>query len=93
MLRKVGYSFSVDWWALGILTYDMIATVQPFYDDDAIREGDIVFPPYMSTECRDFVSKLLAKDPASRLGSNGGCDEVLAHPWLSGIDHQQIYEK
>ena len=81
MLREVGHSFAVDWWAVGILAYEMIATVKPFYDDDEIVKGEIIFPP-MTPECEDFITRLLSKDPETRLGTRGGATEVLAHPWL-----------
>ena len=29
---KTGYTFSVDWWALGILIYEMIIGIPPFYN-------------------------------------------------------------
>ena len=34
----------------------------------------------------DLIQKLLAHDPADRLGSNGGHEEILSHPWFNGID-------
>ena len=37
----------------------------------------------MSDECKDFIAKLLDKNPNSRLGSHGDVDELLAHPWFS----------
>ena len=92
MLKQVGHSFAVDWWALGILTYEMIATVKPFYDDEETVSGKIIFPP-LSSECEDFITKLLVKDPESRLGTSGGSVQVLAHPWLQGIDQDEIIGK
>jgi len=47
----------------------------------------------LSDECKDFISQLLDKSPESRLGSCGGMDEVMKHPWLNGIDFAAIYEK
>ena len=29
----------------------------------------------------DLITKLLVKDPAQRLGTQGGMNEILAHPW------------
>ena len=31
ILQEVGHAFPVDWWALGILTYEMIVGFPPFY--------------------------------------------------------------
>ena len=47
----------------------------------------------MSEDCKDFISKLLDKNEATRLGTRGGIDEVLAHPWLDAIDADRILEK
>ena len=44
---------------------------------DAKRDG---IP--MSDECKDFIAKLLDKKADSRLGTDGGYQTVLAHPWL-----------
>ena len=32
ILSGTGYSKTADWWALGVLTYEMLAGVPPFYD-------------------------------------------------------------
>lgn len=49
-----------------------------------IVKSKLKFPdtdPPLSTECRDFIEKLLSKDPAKRLGSGpGGFKDVLSHP-------------
>jgi len=44
----------------------------------------------MTAECQSFISMLLEKDPAKRLGTKNGIREVLAHPWLSDIDHEKL---
>jgi serum/glucocorticoid-regulated kinase 2 len=47
----------------------------------------------VSPDARDFLLRLLDKDPDTRLGSNGGLAEVLAHPWLASIDHESLLKK
>ena len=50
MLKGSGHSFPIDWWALGILTYEMIVGIPPFFHKNRlrmyalIREGPITFP-------------------------------------------------
>ena len=47
----------------------------------------------MSEEFKDFINKVLDKNPATRLGAQGGVDELLAHPWLSTLDSNDILAK
>ena len=72
VLRK-GYDHSVDWWTVGILAYEMIVGMPPFYSRDQSQAKlftKIVgskpcfdFPQKynisMSPECIDFITGLL----------------------------------
>lgn len=107
ILVERGHSFPVDWWALGILTYEMIVGFPPFYTGqqnnnkmfELIKKKAVYFPDEqrhnisMSENCRAFISKLLDKNPANRLGTKGGLAEVLAHPWFAELDHEKILAK
>ena len=62
----------MDWWALGILTYEMIVGFPPFYTGsnnnlkmyELIRKKPVYFPDpqrhkiKMTDECKDFISKV-----------------------------------
>lgn len=96
VLEEKGHAFPVDWWALGILTYEMIVGFPPFYTGSSnnqkmyelIKTKAVFFPDpkkhgiAMTAECKDFIEKCLKKDPAERLGTKGDISEILAHPWL-----------
>jgi len=72
----------VDWWALGILIYEMLIGVTPFYNKERrllllkIRQSRVVFPDKRkyridySDEFMDIVLKLLDKNRETRLGSS-----------------------
>lgn len=84
-----GHDFSVDWWALGILIYEMLIGVTPFYNKERkllllkIRQSKVVFPDKRkykieySDDFVDLVLKLLNKEKAQRLGSKGDAEEIL----------------
>ena len=107
ILAEKGHSFPVDWWALGVLTYEMIVGFPPFYTGtnnnakmyELIKKKAVYFPDEqrhnisMSADCKDFISKLLNKNEADRLGTRGGIEEVLSHPWLDELDADSILEK
>ena len=50
------YGFSVDWWALGVLMYEMMAGQPPFEADneddlfEAILHDDVLYPVWLSRE-------------------------------------------
>jgi serum/glucocorticoid-regulated kinase 2 len=72
ILNEKGHSFPVDWWALGILTYEMIVGFPPFYTGsnnnmkmyDLIRNKIVYFPDpvkhkiKMSDNCKNFISEV-----------------------------------
>ncbi len=47
----------------------------------------------MSEDCKDFISKLLEKDPINRLGSKSGIDEIIKHPFFSTLDFDKLLKK
>ncbi|CAF0926250.1 unnamed protein product [Brachionus calyciflorus] len=85
------YSFSPDWWGLGCLVYEMIEGQSPFRFrkekvkreevDRRVKETNEVYSSKFSPLVKDFCSKLLDKNPVSRLGCGpGGANEVKSHP-------------
>lgn len=98
MIQQTGHNFSIDWWALGILIYEMVIGVTPFFNANKnfllqkIQKAQVIFPdkekykiPF-SKEYEDIVAKLLNKDHTQRLGSRDDVWEVLSHPWFKDVD-------
>lgn len=94
IIGNMGHGFASDWWAFGIVIYEMITGENPFYYDGlaemqlleriAHNEPEKMSGHY-SNEAADFVSKLLRKDPEKRLGSRGHF-EIFSHTWLQSFD-------
>jgi serine/threonine protein kinase len=96
------YTVAVDWWALGILTYQMLYGKVPFFcPDNAMRmfrmicEDPVPFPESPNyPHATDFVRGLCEKNPANRLGvRGGGVREIKEHPFLAEIDWAKLFEK
>lgn len=93
-----GYTRSVDWWTLGILLYEMLTGLPPFYDENIpqmyknILNKPLKFPEIFDVQAKDLLIKLLNRDPEKRLGANGS-DEVKAHPFFLDIDWKKLVSK
>lgn len=102
MVTHAGHDFSVDWWALGVLVYEMTIGVTPFYNRNRqvlvskIKNSKVVFPDRTkykvdySDDLMDFVTQLLVKNKDSRLGSNGGVKEILKHPFIASLNMDDL---
>ncbi|XP_058125183.1 uncharacterized protein LOC131293998 [Anopheles ziemanni] len=88
--NKDGHDTSVDWWSVGVLTYELLTGVSPFHNDDGqqeisrrIMEDEANIPLRLSDAATDFIRKLLTKDPRKRLGSGKqDANELKMHPFL-----------
>ena len=77
--------FKVDLWSLGVLTYEFLVGKPPFEAESnnetykLITRVEVKYPPHVSTEAKDLISRLLRKSPSDRLT----LDQVLEHPWIT----------
>lgn len=98
LLLGQGYTKNVDWWTLGVLLYEMLTGLPPFYHENTdemyrkILRDPLVFPDDMSDEASNFLTGLLTRDPNLRLG-NRGTDEIRHHPFFRSIDWTKLMRK
>lgn len=94
VLRLEGHGEPVDWWAVGVIAFELLTGVPPFNDDtpDAIFSHILAremwwpeVPEEMSENARDLIDRLLCLNPDQRLGT-GGVHEIKEHPFFAGVD-------
>ncbi|ORX86935.1 kinase-like protein [Basidiobolus meristosporus CBS 931.73] len=98
LLYGQGYTKTVDWWTFGVLLYEMLTGLPPFYDENThemyrkIIEDELRYPDHVSAHARSLLNGLLERDPAKRLG-NKGADEIKSHPFFAEIDWAKLLAK
>jgi serine/threonine protein kinase len=108
LVKNLPYGQGVDWWAVGVMVFEMLTGQPPFYYDEEDDSDDSVsrqklnnkivndkvnIPDNMKRDAASIVRKLLMKDPKQRLGSNGSVNAVRQHPFFKGIDWKALEEK
>lgn len=103
LIKEEEVSYAADLWALGVMIYFMLTGNPPFSNEsdydlyEAIKNEPVKFPENMDANAKDLITKLLDKNPATRLGSDGeskldqtgssgnGMAALKAHPFFKGI--------
>ncbi|GAA5972963.1 hypothetical protein JCM21900_004308 [Sporobolomyces salmonicolor] len=94
------YGRAVDWWAFGVLIYEMLLGQSPFRGDDedeifdAILEDEPLYPIHMPKDSVSILQKLLTKDPTRRLGA-GEADalEIRSHLFFKDTNWDDVFHK
>ncbi|KAL9901511.1 cAMP-dependent protein kinase catalytic subunit 3 [Glossina fuscipes] len=100
IIQSKGHNKAVDWWALGILIYEMLVGYPPFYDEnpfgiyEKILGGKIDWPRHIDPIAKDLIKKLLTHDRTKRLGNmKNGANDVKRHRWFKNLVWLDVYQK
>ncbi|CAM2707386.1 unnamed protein product [Rotaria socialis] len=100
IILSKGYNKAVDWWALGVLAYEMSAGYPPFFADQPIQiyekivSGKVRFPSHFSSDLKDLLRNLLQVDLTKRYGNlKNGVDDIKTHKWFASTDWIAIYQR
>jgi serine/threonine protein kinase len=94
------YGRAVDWWAFGVLIYQMLLQQSPFRGEDedeiydAILADEPLYPIHMPRDSVSILQKLLTREPELRLGSGPtDAQEIMSHAFFRGVDWDDVYHK
>ncbi|XP_066550318.1 protein kinase C eta type [Amia ocellicauda] len=99
ILQEMQYGPSVDWWALGVLLYEMLSGHAPFEAEnedelfESILKEEISYAAWLSIDAVHILKAFLTKNPARRLGcisAEGGEGAILVHPFFKEIDWERL---
>ncbi|KAH9813584.1 kinase-like domain-containing protein [Melampsora americana] len=102
ILAKRGYTSTIDWWSLGVVSFELLFGKRPFRGKtnstltSAITREEPRFPESLpqviGPEALNFLEKILVRDIHKRLGcpSNGGMEKFKSHDWFKGIDWEAM---
>ncbi|KIJ54841.1 hypothetical protein M422DRAFT_24731 [Sphaerobolus stellatus SS14] len=100
ILLEQRYGRAVDWWAFGVLMYEMLLGQSPFRGDDedeifdAILEDEPLYPITMPRDAVSVLQKLLTREPTRRLGAGkADAEEIKKHPFFKDVNWDDVFNK
>jgi len=94
------YNKSVDWYALGVLIFEMLSGLPPYHSPDTnhailyekiTRGPRFIRWPAFGTHAMDLILKLMEGDPSKRYGNlRHGAGDVFAHVWFREVDWDKL---
>ncbi|CAD8119427.1 unnamed protein product [Paramecium sonneborni] len=100
MLQRKGHGKAVDWYLLGVVMYELLVGLPPFYSNDRnvlfnnIQFAELQIPNFVSLEVKTLLKSLLNRNPIDRLGS-GEDDyiQVKQHPYFKDINWDKVLNR
>lgn len=100
MMLNKGYSKAVDWWAYGVIIFELVSGRSPFFAKDPLRVYEkilaarYVFPVYVSPECKGLVRSLLQTNISLRYGSlKKGVADIKEHAWFRPVEWHSLLNR
>ena len=100
IILNKGHGLSVDWWAFGVLLYEMICGIDPFSDDDTVKiyenilKGKIKFSSDFNDKSKSLVKHLLEPDLSKRYGNlKNGVSDIKDHLFFKTLNWDKLLKQ
>ena len=102
IIMSKGHDKGVDYWAFGILVYEMLVGSSPFFssgmDQMSLFRRIVIAkyqtPNYVDDDAKDLINKLLVRRQAARIGNlSRGHRDIQDHPWFKDITWTSLLRK
>ena len=100
IILNKGYGLGADWWALGILLYEMICGVDPFADDSPMKiyenilEGKIKFTSDFDDNSKSLIKHLVERDISKRYGNlKNGVEDIKNHEFFKSMNWDKLLKQ
>ena len=99
MINRTGHGKAVDWYLLGVLFYELLVGVPPYFTSNQeqifmnIKNAELYIPSFISNKAANLIKTLLKRNPNERLGSKRDVEEVKEHEYFADVDWQKVYER
>jgi serine/threonine protein kinase len=98
ILQRKGHNHTVDIYGLGVLLYDMLTGMPPFYDNNReklyhnIKHARLGVPRWVPKPASAFIYALMEREPKARLGAESTKD-VKSHEYFANLDFDALMRR
>mmetsp|Transcript_163979 Transcript_163979/g.521323 ORF Transcript_163979/g.521323 Transcript_163979/m.521323 type:complete len:347 (+) Transcript_163979:1358-2398(+) len=95
LVQSAGHTKALDWWTLGVLTFELMVGRPPFESPSPMQIyqkvvrgiNRVTFPAKVKPSCVNLIKSLCKAEPSQRLPmTKGGIQNIMDHAWYEGFD-------